>query len=85
MYGVNGVLLQLIDLKAKIKVLKAKNPPKQIMKLTYEGKQIKPEAYNIILKNMQNEQAKELCLTYANILKDTDFDTDTKSTSNENL
>ena len=82
LYGVNGVLLQLIDLKAKIKVLKAKNPPKQIMKLTYEGK---PEAYNIILKNMQNEQAKELCLTYANILKDTDFDTDTKSTSNENL
>ena len=73
LYGVNGVLLQLIDLKAKWKTLKAKNPPSYIMSLTREGKQVQPEAFNIIMNKLKDENLQKALLQYARQLKDTEF------------
>lgn len=73
LYGVNGVLLQLIDLKAKWKVLTSKNPPRYIMSLTREGKQIQPEACGIILNSIKDKNLNSTFIQYASKLKDTEF------------
>jgi len=60
LYGINGVLLQLIDLKAKWKVLKAKNLPNYIMSLTRKGKQLQPEACCIIMNSLKDKDIQNM-------------------------
>lgn len=76
LYGINGVLLQLIDLKAKWKVLKAKNSPNYIMSLTRKGKQLQPEACGIIMNSLKDRDIQKMFVQYAAKLKDTKFISD---------
>ena len=78
LYGINGILLQLIDLKSKLKALIAKNPPKYISSLTAHGKQLHPDSMFKIIKNFTPEKAR-LLMDYAKILNNTDFKDETNN------
>ena len=72
LYGINGVLLQLIDLKSKVKALTAKNSPKYISSLTAQGKQLHPDSMFKIIKSFTPDKAK-LLINYARLLSTVDF------------
>ena len=48
LYGINGILVQTLQLKSNIQLLKSKNPPKNILDLSKKGQQIQPDFINII-------------------------------------
>lgn len=48
LYGINGILLQTIQLKSNIKLLKSKNPPKDILELSKRGQQIRPDFVDLM-------------------------------------
>ena len=49
-YGINGILIQAIQLKSNIKLLKSKKPPKKILDLSKKGQQIQPDFIDLISK-----------------------------------
>lgn len=73
LYGINGVLLQLIDLKSKWKVLTSKKTPSYIMSLTKEGKQIQPQACQIILNCIKEKNLNSTLIHYASKLRGIKF------------
>lgn len=48
LYGLNGILVQTLQLKSNIKLLKSKNPPKNILDLSKKGQQIQPDFIDVI-------------------------------------
>lgn len=54
LYGLNGILVQALQLKSNIKLLKSKNPPKNILDLSKKGQQIQPDFINVI-NNLSTE------------------------------
>ena len=54
LYGLNGILVQALQLKSNIKLLKSKNPPKNILDLSKKGQQIQPFFIDVI-NNLSTE------------------------------
>ena len=48
LYGINGILIQALQLKSNIKLLKSKNSPKNILDLSKKGQQIRPDFIDVI-------------------------------------
>lgn len=55
LYGINGCLIQITDMKSKINILKRKNLPQEYVKQSILGKQKQPELLKIILDKLDND------------------------------
>lgn len=60
LYGINGCLIQITDMKSKFNVLKKKNLPQEYMKQSMLGNQKQPELLKIVLDKLDSETLSSL-------------------------
>ena len=70
LYGINGCVIQMIDMKAKIKVYKDKKLQKNYIQNSVLGKQVQPELLRVVLDKLSPEIIKflsKLLLSFLNL------------------
>ena len=65
LYGINGCLIQITDLKSKIEIIKKKNLPRNYVKQSIMGKQQQPEILKVILDKLDDNMLVLLIRLYA--------------------
>lgn len=70
LFGINGIILQLLDMKAGITTLAKKSAPQSYVDRILAGKQVQPEAYKDMVEIIKDERKMKKILKLAKKTKD---------------